>query len=253
MIDTHVHLYDSAFDPDRDQVVERAKKAGITHCILPAIDKSTYGAMQECLETYPGFCYKASGLHPTSVNADYNLELGFAYSKMTDAVAIGEIGLDFYRSREYTGEQISAFEQQLEWARDLDLPVIIHSRSAFPELLASLKKCAFPGMRGVLHAWSGSREVFDQAGRYGDFFMGIGGVVTLKNARLGEIVRKTGLDRIVLETDAPWLTPVPYRGKRNESSYLTYIAQKIALLKDISPDQVIGQTTENALSLFFGK
>ncbi|HPQ55742.1 MAG TPA: TatD family hydrolase [Bacteroidales bacterium] len=253
MIDTHVHLYDSAFDPDRDQVVERAKKAGITHCILPAIDKSTYGAMQECLETYPGFCYKASGLHPTSVNADYNLELGFAYSKMTDAVAIGEIGLDFYWSREYTGEQISAFEQQLEWARDLDLPVIIHSRSAFPELLASLKKCAFPGMRGVLHAWSGSREVFDQAGRYGDFFMGIGGVVTFKNARLGEIVRETGLDRIVLETDAPWLTPVPYRGKRNESSYLSYIAKKIALLKDISPDQVIGQTTENALSLFFGK
>jgi TatD DNase family protein len=253
MIDTHVHLYDSAFDPDRDQVVERAKKAGVTHCILPAIDKSTYTALHECLERYPGFCHKASGLHPTSVGADYDLELGHAYSKMSGSVAIGEIGLDFYWSHEYAGEQITAFEQQLEWARDLDLPVIIHSRSAFPELLASLKKCAFPAIRGVLHAWSGSREVFEQACRSGDFYMGIGGVVTFKNARLAEIVRETDLERIVLETDAPWLTPSPYRGKRNESAYLTFIAQKIAQIKDISIEKVIGQTTQNALSLFFEK
>jgi len=253
MIDTHVHLYDSAFDPDRDQVVERAKNAGVTHCILPAIDKSTSAAMQACLERYPGFCHKASGLHPTSVGTDYGLELDHAYSKMSGAVAIGEIGLDFYWSREFAGEQITAFEQQLEWARDLDLPVIIHSRSAFPELLASLKKCAFPGMRGVLHAWSGSLEVFKQACRAGDFLMGIGGVVTFKNARLAEIVSATALERIVLETDAPWLTPVPYRGKRNESAYLTFIAGKIAHIKDISNEKVIGQTTQNALSLFFLK
>ncbi|HOO42134.1 MAG TPA: TatD family hydrolase [Bacteroidales bacterium] len=251
MIDTHVHLYDSAFDPDREQVVERAKNAGVTHCILPAIDKSTYPAMQECLEKYPGFCYKAMGLHPTSVGADHDTELGFAYSKMADAVAIGEIGLDFYWSREHVQEQIRAFEQQLEWARDLDLPVIIHSRSAFPELLASLKKCAFPGIRGVLHAWSGSREIFEQACRTGDFFMGIGGVVTFKNARLASVVKETGLERIVLETDAPWLTPSPYRGKRNESAYLSFIAQKIADLKDISLEKVMDQTTQNALSLFF--
>jgi TatD DNase family protein len=253
MIDTHVHLYDSAFDPDRDQVVERAKNAGVTHCILPAIDKSTYAAMEACMERYPGFCHKASGLHPTSVKTDYGLELGHAYSNRSGAVAIGEIGLDFYWSREYAKEQLIAFEQQLEWARDLDLPVIIHSRSAFPELLASLKKCAFPGMRGVLHAWSGSLEVFEQACRFGDFFMGIGGVVTFKNARLAEIVRKTDLERIVLETDAPWLTPVPYRGKRNESAYLTFIAPKIAQVKDISTEKVMAQTTQNALSLFFLK
>ncbi len=253
MIDTHVHLYDSAFNPDRDQVVERAKNAGVTHCILPAINKSTYAAMQECLKKYPGFCHKASGLHPTSVKADFRQELDHAYSTMAGAVAVGEIGLDFYWSREYEREQINAFEQQLEWARDLDLPVIIHSRSAFPELLASLKKCTYPCMRGILHAWSGSREVFEQACRGGYFFMGIGGVVTFKNARLAETVRETDLKSIVLETDAPWLTPVPYRGKRNESAYLTFITRKISLLKDVSIEKVIGQTTQNALSLFFKK
>jgi len=251
MIDTHVHLYDQAFDTDRDLVVERAKNTGVRHCILPAIDKSSFRAQQECLARYPWFCHKASGLHPTSVNTDFRKELDFAYSNLEGAVAIGEVGLDGYWSREFMEEQILALEEQVQWAREKDLPLIIHSRSSFPELLSTLKKCRYPGMRGILHAWSGSAEVFREANRYGHFLMGIGGVITYSNARLAGVVQEFDLAQIVLETDAPWLSPVPFRGNRNESAYLKYIAEKLAQLKDVSAEKVVGQTTQNALSLFF--
>jgi len=251
MIDTHVHLYDQAFDPDRDLVVARAKQAGVRHCILPAIDKSTFRAQNKCLELYPGFCHKASGLHPTSVGRDYRQELDFAYSKLEGAVAIGEVGLDAYWSREFMDEQILALEEQVQWARELDLPLIIHSRSAFPGLLATLKKCSFPGMRGILHAWSSSAEIFREANRYGYFLMGIGGVITYRNARLAGVVKEIDLTEIVLETDAPWLSPVPFRGQRNESAYLENIARELARVRDVNPETVIEHTTQNALSLFF--
>ena len=253
MIDTHVHLYDQVFNADRHEVVSRAREAGVRCSILPAIDKSTYQAQQDCLKQYPDFCHKAAGLHPTAVREDYREELGFAFHNTGGAVAIGEIGLDAYWSRDFLELQILAFEEQIGWARDLDLPLIIHSRSSFPELLRSLKRCSSPYMRGVLHAWSGSGEIFREANRYGRFMMGIGGVVTFRNARLAETVRNTDLTDIVLETDAPWLSPVPFRGKRNESSYLTYIAEKIAQEKQISMEKVVSQTTQNALSLFFNK
>lgn len=251
MIDTHVHLYDQAFDPDRDQVVQRAKEAGVSRCILPAIDMGSHEAQKNCLECYPGFCHKAAGVHPTSVDANYRKELDFAYANIQNAVAIGEVGLDAYWSREYIEQQITVFEEQIQWARDLNLPLILHSRSSFPELLNSLKKCRFPGMRGVLHAWSGSIEIFREANRYGHFLMGIGGVVTFRNARLAEVVKNTDLSALLLETDAPWLSPVPFRGKRNESAYLLYIAEKIASIKELSLDKIVDQTTQNALSLFF--
>lgn len=251
MIDTHVHLYDQAFDPDRDQVVQRAKEAGVSRCILPAISMSSFKAQADCLERYPEFCYKAMGLHPTSVDGNYRKELDFAYENIQNAVAIGEVGLDAYWSDEYMKQQVIVFEEQILWARDLDLPLIIHSRSSFPELLNSLKKCRFPGMRGVLHAWSGSVEIFREANRYGHFLMGIGGVITFHNARLADVVKNTDLSFLVLETDAPWLSPVPFRGKRNESSYLSYIAEKISLIKGLSLDSIVDQTTQNALSLFF--
>ncbi len=253
MIDTHVHLYDQAFDTDRELVVVRAKKAGVSHCILPAIDKSTLQAQKECLELYPGFCLKASGLHPTSVDRDYRQELDFARCTLEGAIAIGEVGLDAYWSREYMDEQILVLEEQIKWARELDLPLIIHSRSSFAELLATLKKCTYPHMRGILHAWSGSAGVFREANRYGHFLMGIGGVITYRNARLAGVVKEIDLTEIVLETDAPWLSPVPFRGQRNESAYLEHIARELAQVRDVSPEKVIEQTTQNALSLFFGE
>ena len=148
-------------------------------------------------------------------------------------------------------EQILALEEQVQWARELDLPLIIHSRSSFPELLATLKKCSYPGMRGILHAWSGSAEIFREANRYGHFLMGIGGVITYRNARLAGVVKEIDLTEIVLETDAPWLSPVPFRGQRNESAYLENIARELARVRDVNPETVIEHTTQNALSLFF--
>lgn len=253
MIDTHVHLYDQAYDADRDKVVARAKEAGVSRCILPAIDQDTYHAMEACLKSYPGWCYKTTGVHPGSVDGEYKAALDFARSHTADAIAIGEVGLDFYRSEEYKKEQITALEEQIQWAKELNLPLIIHSRSAFPELLATLKKCSFPGMRGTLHAWSGGKDIFTEANRYGRFYMGIGGVLTFKNARLAAVVKETNLNQIVLETDAPWLAPEPFRGKRNESAYLVHIVEKLAEIKNTDKKQIVAVTTQNALSLFFSK
>ncbi|MFY9116548.1 MAG: TatD family hydrolase [Bacteroidales bacterium] len=251
MIDTHVHLYDEAYDTDRDHVVLRAQKAGVFRCVLPAIDKDAYPALDSCLQQYPDFCFKAMGVHPGSIGKDYTTELEFAYAHKAASVAVGEIGLDFYRSTEHKAEQISALEEQIQWAREWDLPVIIHSRSAFPELLETFKKCRFPDFRGILHAWSGGLEVFQEANKYGKFYMGIGGVLTFKNARLAQIVDKTDLADIVLETDAPWLAPDPFRGKRNESAYLVYIVDKLAEIKHTTAEQIKSVTTQNALSLLF--
>ncbi|NLA15584.1 MAG: TatD family hydrolase [Bacteroidales bacterium] len=253
MIDTHVHLYDQAYDKDRDRVVARAKEAGVTRCILPAIERSTYKAMEACLKSYPNWTFKAMGVHPGSIGSNYKEELDFARTHVNKAVAIGEVGLDFYRSREFQKEQIVALEEQIQWAKELDLPLIIHSRSAFPELLQTFKKCSHPNMRGILHAWSGGVEVFREANRYGHFYMGIGGVLTFRNARLAEVVKETQLNQIVLETDAPWLSPEPFRGKRNESAYLVYIADRLAQVKGTNKEYVVAVTTQNALSLFFTK
>ena len=156
------------------------------------------------------------GVHPGSIGKDYTTELEFAYAHKAASVAVGEIGLDFYRSTEHKAEQISALEEQIQWAREWDLPVIIHSRSAFPELLETFKKCRFPDFRGILHAWSGGLEVFQEANKYGKFYRVLEGAY-FKNARLAQIVDKTDLADIVLETDAPWLAPDPFRGKETKA------------------------------------
>ncbi len=269
MIDTHSHLYDAAFDPDRDGVVKNARAAGVTGCILPAIEQETVQAQRDCAALYPDFCRIGVGLHPTSVQKDTFLaELDvveaqlrrFAVPETQNAlkqadrwqkpVAIGEIGLDAYWSRENFDLQLQVFEQQLQWASAYGLPVIIHARACFPELMDCLKRNRSLGLRGSLHAWSGSRELFAQANRYGEFKMGIGGVLTYKNAHLAEVVRDTELSEILLETDAPWLAPVPWRGQRNQSAYVRIVAKKIAEIKEISFEEVDRQTTQNALSLF---
>lgn len=280
MIDTHFHLYDEAFDPDRDQVVERARQSGVTQCILPAIEKANVQAQWDCAAHYAPFCRIAVGLHPTSVLKDtFMAELDLVESQLRQGavarsgtgattthivtasapasadlwkipVAIGEIGLDAYWSRDCFEQQITVFEQQLQWASFYNLPVIIHARACFPELMDCLQRMRSLNLRGTLHAWSGSLELFTQANRYGDFKMGVGGVLTYKNSKLVEVVRQTPLSEIILETDAPWLTPVPWRGQRNESAYVRLVAEKIAQIKEIPLEEVDRQTTQNALSLF---
>ena len=250
-IDTHSHLYDEAFHQEEDSVIERAVQAGITKMILPDIDSQTRSAMLELADRYPRTLFPCLGLHPTSIDASWEKELalleGYASHKI---YAIGEIGMDCYWSREFIKEQQDALRIQLEMADRLNLPVIIHSREATEPIIKILKECRHLNLRGVFHAYSGSKETFSQISTLGDWYVGIGGVLTYKKAGIAETVKEIPLNRILLETDSPYLTPVPFRGKRNESSYIPHIAAKLAELtgKDIA--EIAETTTRNAETLF---
>ncbi|MDR2585354.1 MAG: TatD family hydrolase [Prevotellaceae bacterium] len=252
IIDTHCHLYVDAFDSDRTEVVERAKEAGVGAIILPGIDKENHPALMRTVKEFPHFCYPAIGLHPTSVTTDYKEELTFIEQQLkeNDFLSIGEIGIDGYWSKEYMSQQQDAFVQQLEWAAQYDLPVIIHSRNAFNELFDILYHIRHLSLKGVFHAFSGSYDQYKQLQKCGAFKIGIGGVVTYKNAGLAQTVTKIDPSSLIVETDAPWLTPAPHRGKRNESSYITHIIQKISELLNIPYQQVEIFTRQNACSLF---
>lgn len=252
MIDTHAHLYAEEFDSDRDAVIERAKAAGVTNIILPNIDSSSLDAMLKLEEKHPGLCHAAIGLHPTSVNADYQRELNLIESelKRRPYLAIGEIGIDLYWDKTYAKEQILAFQQQLKWALAYNKPVIIHVRNSFRETMHAMEPFRNRGLRGVFHSFGGTIEEATEIIEFGGFLLGINGIVTFKNSTLGGVIKQTDLRQIVLETDAPYLTPVPYRGKRNESAFLSYTAHQIASLQSISYEAVVKQTTKNALNLF---
>lgn len=251
-IDTHAHLYDEAFDGDLDEVVGKIKGAGVVKCILPAIDSTSFARQQEVAVKYGDFTPQAMGLHPTSVGENWRDELAFAVGEIEKGgyIAIGEIGIDGYWSRDYIEQQKEAFRVQMELAYKRDLPVIIHVREATDEVFAVLDSLGDKMPRGVFHAFSGSWETYDRISRYGDFMVGIGGVVTYKNAGVAKSIEKIPLERIVLETDCPYLTPVPMRGKRNDSSYLAYIAEKIAQVKGCSLEEVAAATTANAKEMF---
>ena len=252
LIDTHCHLYADSFNSDRNEVITRALNAGVTCAILPGIDRENHPALINTVKAFPHFCQPAIGLHPTSVAADFEQELDFMELQLKTApfVAIGEIGIDGYWSREFIQEQRSAFERQLEWAAAYRLPVIIHSRNSFDELFEILYLRRNLGVRGVFHAFSGSYEQFKQIQKCGDFKIGIGGVVTYKNAGLAQTVAQIDPSYLLLETDAPWLTPAPYRGQRNESSYLIYVVQKLSELLGMSVEEIASITTQNACNLF---
>lgn len=254
IIDTHTHLYDSGFSEDFASVIERAKGAGVAKCIMPAIDISSFEDMCRTEEMLPGFAYAAIGLHPTSVKEDWKRELDFVREEIgrRQYCAVGEIGLDGYWSREFMEEQKIVFYEQVKLAVQRDLPIIVHLREATEELYEVLERLKSEGIlpRGVFHAFSGSIETYERISRYGDFLVGIGGVVTYKKASLASVVERLPLERIVLETDSPWLSPVPYRGKRNEPSYLKEIVSRIAELKGCDGAQVERITTRNALKLF---
>ena len=250
-IDTHTHNTDEAFEGQEEEVIARAVEAGVTHLLQPDIDSSGREAMFALCERHPGVLHPMLGLYPGSVDADWEKEV----EKLQDyrdrgIVAIGEIGLDYHWSKENADFQKAAFKAQLELASRWDLPVNIHLRDASEDFLSILKECSHLGLRGSLHAFSGSRQFFLSACRYGDFHVGIGGVVTFKNARIGEEIKDIPLDRIILETDSPYLSPTPFRGTRNESSRIPLIAAFIAGKKGISLEEVAERTTQNAKRLF---
>ena len=250
-IDTHSHLYDEAFASEEDLAADRAVEAGVTRMILPDIDSVSREQMLDLAERHPGVLFPCLGLHPTSIGADWKAEFAkmepYLDKKIT---AIGEIGIDCYWSKEFLEQQKEAFRLQLDLAHDLDLPVIIHSRESTEIILDILKECRHLNLRGVFHAYSGSRETFKEIQKLGDWYIGIGGVLTFKKASIAEHVKDIPLDRILLETDSPYLTPVPFRGQRNESSYIPHIAGRLAQIKGMSTDEVAEITTRNAETLF---
>jgi TatD DNase family protein len=251
-IDTHSHLYDEAFSSEEDLAVERAVNAGVTKMIVPDIDSSTRQVMFDLAERHPGTLFPTLGLHPTSVEANWRDEMDAVEKALPEHKiwAIGEIGIDCYWSKEFLEQQKEAFRIQLEMAEKLDLPVIIHSRESTELIINVLKDYKTHNLRGVFHAYSGSTETYRELQRLGDWYIGIGGVLTYKKASIAETVKGIPLERILLETDSPYLTPVPHRGKRNESSYIPHIAEKLAIQKGISIEEVARTTTANAIRLF---
>ena len=250
-IDTHSHLYDEAFAGEEDAAVARAREAGVNQIIFPDIDSQSREAMFAFADRHPGVIFPCLGLHPTSVNASWKEELTLVESHLDKKIwAIGEIGLDCYWSKEFLKEQQEVMRIQLEFAAKKNLPVIIHSRESTELIINILKECKHLNPKGVFHAFSGSIETYREIQKLGDWYIGIGGVLTYKKASIAETVKDIPLERILLETDSPYLTPVPFRGKRNESGYIPYIADRLAeiLSKDIS--EIADITTENARKLF---
>ena len=253
MIDTHCHLYDEAFDNDRDQAVQRALDSGVSLMLLPGIDSSSHDRQEALASQYPACFRQMMGLHPTSVTADYANELELVRQKLFNPqavyVGVGEIGLDLYWDKTFLEQQREVLKTQMRWAKELDLPVCLHVRKAYNELFGLLRDLNFGSYRGVMHCFGGSVQEANKAIEMG-FHIGIGGVVTFKNATLASVAASIPLERILLETDAPYLAPVPYRGKRNESAYIPLIAAHIAALRGISVQQVAEVTTASATGLF---
>jgi TatD DNase family protein len=252
MIDTHAHLYLEEFDADRDNAVKRAVENGVSQLIIPSTDMNDYEAMMKLCNDYTKICFPAVGLHPVSVKHDYEDELTFVEKQLDSNkfVAVGEIGIDCYWSMDYIVQQRDAFEKQVKLAEQHNLPIIIHARDSFTEIFSILDRIHNSNIKGVFHGFSGVRDDYLKIREYGTFKIGIGGVITFKNSKLPQILDVIPITDIVLETDAPYLTPHPYRGKRNESSYIPLIAQKIAELKNLSIEDVDKITTENAKTIF---
>ncbi|MCY7421202.1 MAG: TatD family hydrolase [Chitinophagaceae bacterium] len=251
LIDTHCHLYLNEFDNDRYEVMSRAKNAGVTKFYLPSIDSTTMDVMMKMEGDYQNECFAMIGLHPCSVNESYLDELQKVdqWLQQRKFVALGEIGLDFYWDKTFTNEQYAAFNQQMEWALAYNLPIVIHTRQAMQETIDAVKPFAKKGLTGIFHCFGDSLEAAQQIISLG-FLLGVGGVITYKNAGLAPVLEAIPLEHMVLETDAPYLSPVPHRGKRNESSYIFAIAQKLAEIKNVSVEEVALVTTSNAEKIF---
>jgi TatD DNase family protein len=251
-IDTHSHLYDDQFSEDMDLILERINNHHIDKIFLPNIDSHTVNSMHLLEKRNPSLFFPMIGVHPTSIKDDYKEELDIAYNWLNQRkyYGIGEIGIDLYWDKTYLKQQIDAFETQIEWAIERNMPVIIHARDSFECIFNSLKKFPKEKLFGIFHSFTGNTETAGHIFSLGDFYLGINGIVTFKNSGLDNIVKQIPLEKIVLETDSPYLAPIPYRGKRNESAYLTFIAQKIADIKEVELGEVAEKTTKNALTVF---
>lgn len=251
-IDTHTHLYSSQFDEDRDEMIQRAINSGIGKLLLPNIDIESVKGMYDLVNQYPGVCYPMMGLHPCSVGENVSEQLNEIRNAFEekDYIAIGEIGIDLYWDKTTLPYQIEAFRTQVEWAKELSLPIVIHARDSFNELFEQLDELNDEKLTGVFHCFTGSIDDANKIISYGGFKMGIGGVSTFKKSGLDEVLQKVPLEHLILETDSPYLAPSPHRGKRNESAYVLYVAEKLSEIYSVPLSQIEEITTASALSLF---
>ncbi len=249
--DTHTHLYSEKFDEDRTIAIERAKEMGVTRFFVPAIDASYTVRMLALKKDYPNNVFLMAGLHPTSVKENYKEELAHVLTQLEkqDYVAIGEIGIDLYWDKTHIKEQQDAFRTQIKWAKQRKLPIAIHCRDAFDEVFEILEEEKGADLFGVFHCFTGTLEQAKQAISY-NMKLGIGGVVTFKNGKIDKFLQEIALEDIVLETDAPYLAPTPHRGKRNESSYIPLIAEKLARIYNVDIMKIAKITTQNSIDLF---
>ena len=253
MIDTHAHIYSSKFDEDREEVVDRAEKKGVKYLLLPNIDLDSIGPMIDLCESHKN-CIPMMGLHPCSIDAGYSntlekirIEL---FNSKEQYIAVGEIGIDLYWDKTYVQEQMDSFRKQIQWAKELKLPIVIHARDSYPEIFQVLDQENDRDLSGVSHCFSGTESDAQHILSYGGFKMGIGGTITYKKSKLPDVIKNIDLEHILLETDSPYLAPRPFRGKRNESSYLTYVVTKLSEIYECSENEIIEKTTLNAEELF---
>ena len=251
MIDTHCHIYLDEFQQDREEMILRAENEGVNILLMPAIDKSTYEQMMDLQANFPLKCRAMIGLHPCSVKEDFEEELAFVKKCLQEKefIAIGEIWLDFYWDKTFSVQQYDTFRRQIELALQYDLPIVIHSRNSINECITVVGEHQNGKLKGVFHCFSGTTDQAKQIIDL-DFYLGIGGVLTYKNSGLDKVMEDVDIKNIVLETDSPYLTPVPFRGKRNEPAYLKYIAQKLSEIKQIPITEVENITTQNTKNLF---
>lgn len=251
IIDTHSHIYLEEFKEDFDAVIQRAKDNGVKKILLPNIDGASVAQINALVAMDKNYFIPMMGIHPTSVDADFqkNLELIFKEENLKNICAIGEIGLDYYWSTDFKSQQIEAFEYQIDFAKERNLPIAIHCRDAFDDILDILEKNFDDKLKGVLHCFTGNIAQAERLIAMG-FYLGIGGVLTYKNSGLDKVIEQIDLKHLIVETDSPYLTPVPFRGKRNESSYTIYIVEKLAEVKNRSIAEVCSVTSQNAQKLF---
>lgn len=251
-IDTHSHIYLEEFNDDRFESIDRAIQNGVKKILLPNVDSNTIDAMLRLSDAYPDNCFPMMGLHPTSVSENVEDELAIVERLLKEKkfIAIGEIGIDLYWDKSFIHEQEEAFKYQINLAKKYDLPIVIHSRDSFDELFTILDKQCNDGLKGVFHCFSGTEKQAQKIVNEYGFKLGIGGVITFKNSGLDNALKHIGLEHLILETDAPYLAPMPYRGKRNEPAYIPLIAKKLSEVKKISLDEIAKSTTQNAKELF---
>jgi len=251
-VDTHTHLFVDAFDEDRAEIVQKAIDSGVEKMLLPNIDIDTIDAMNDLAKAFPANCFPMMGLHPGSIKEDWQDRLEIIRKNLFEGgyVAVGEIGMDLYWDKTFIKEQAEAFRMQVEWAKELRLPIVIHAREAFEPIFEILDEINDDSLTGVFHCFTGTLEQANHVLNYGGFKLGIGGVLTYKKAALDKVLEHVELKHLILETDSPYLPPVPYRGKRNESSYILHIAEKLTEVYNVPLSEIEEATTKSARELF---